>query len=148
MTAAVVGPLRPEQAGEAVTVQYAAYLAEARRYGTTEIPPLRETSAELADDLRRPGVLGFGAWLGARLVGSVRLRPGADGAVELARFAVAPDVQGCGVGTLLMTTAHDALRPGARTCLITGASSEENLRLYRRAGYVEVGHEVDAVGVP
>lgn len=39
-TPALVDRLGPAHAGEALTVQYAAYLSEGRRYGTTEIPPL------------------------------------------------------------------------------------------------------------
>ena len=147
----VVAPLRVADAGEALTVQYAAYLAEARRYGTTEIPPLRETVAQLAVDLERPDVRGFAAWAGSRLVGSVRLRgerigTGA-GCAELARFSVAPDVQGHGIGRALMERAHAELAPGDVTWLVTGARSEENLRLYRRAGYEETGRLVDSVGV-
>ena len=64
----VVGTLRPEHAGEALTVQYAAYLSEGRRYGTTEIPPLVETVDELAADLRRPDVVGLAAACGAVLI--------------------------------------------------------------------------------
>ena len=41
--------LGPEQAGEVLTLQRAAFLAEARLYGTTEIPPLIES----LDDVRR-----------------------------------------------------------------------------------------------
>ena len=63
----LVAELAAGDAGEALTVQYAAYLAEARRYGTTEIPPLRETVAELAADLGRPEVRGFGACAGHRV---------------------------------------------------------------------------------
>jgi len=142
-----VTALTVADAGEALTVQYAAYLAEARRYGTTEIPPLRETVSELAADLGRPDVLGFAARIGPRLVGSVRLR-GLDGdPVEFARYSVAPDLQGHGVGTALMAAAHAALPAGKRAWLVTGVQSEANLRLYRRAGYVGFAHLVDSAGV-
>ena len=140
-----LGSLSAADAGEALTVQYAAYLTEARRYRTTEIPPLRETLAELAADLERPDVRGFGAWLGTRLVGAVRLR--GRGVVELARFVVAPDVQGHGVGTALLERAHAALAPGETTWLVTGSRSEDNLRLYQRVGYVERGRVLDDAGV-
>ena len=151
----VVAELGAADAGEALTVQYAAYLSEARRYGTTEIPPLRETVTGLAADLGRPDVRGFGAWAGQRLIGSVRLR-GCDtgggigtgaGCVELARYSVAPDAQGHGVGRALMERAHAELADGDVTWLVTGARSDENLRLYRRAGYEETGRLVDSAGV-
>lgn len=150
---AVVGNLGVEHAGEALTVQYAAYLSEARRYGTTEIPPLRETAVDLAADLVRDDVRGFGVWIGPRLVGSVRLRglPGAGGnreaPVEFARFSVAPDVRGHGLGAALADAAHAALAPGTTTWLVTGTRSTENLGLYRRRGYRETARTVDAAGV-
>lgn len=147
----VVAVLDAVDAGEALTVQYAAYLSEARRYGTTEIPPLRETVAELAADLGCPEVRGFGAWVGERLIGSVRLRGervgSGSGCAELARFSVAPDAQGHGIGRALLERAHAELAAGDVTWLVTGARSDENLRLYRRAGYEETGRLVDGAGV-
>ncbi|HEY2223640.1 GNAT family N-acetyltransferase [Actinomycetospora sp.] len=144
----VVGPLRPEHAGEALTVQYAAYLSEGRRNGTTDIPPLVETRDELAADLHRRDVAGFGAWVGPRLVGSVRLRGvGGEGPVAFVRYSVAPDVQGQGIGAVLIDAAHAALPGGTRSWLVTGVDSAENLALYARRGYVESGRELDSAGV-
>jgi ribosomal protein S18 acetylase RimI-like enzyme len=151
MLPGTVAALTPHHAGEALTVQYAAYLTEARRYGTTEIPPLCETVSELAADLERDDVLGLGVWVGTRLVGSVRLRGAGVGSgrgrAELARFSVAPDAQGHGLGRALMARAHARLAVGDVTWLVVGGRSAENLRLYRRAGYVDVGHLVDGAGV-
>ena len=147
----VVAQLDAADAGEALTVQYAAYLSEARRYGTTEIPPLRETVAALAADLQHPDLRGFGAWTGDRLIGSVRLRGEGIGSgtacVEVARLSVAPDAQGHGIGRALLERAHAELAPGDVTWLVTGARSEENLRIYRRAGYEETGRLVDGAGI-
>lgn len=142
-----VSTLRPEHAGEALTVQYAAYLSEGRRYATTEIPPLVEDVAALAADLQRPDTAGFGAWMGPRLVGSVRLRRTDEPLVELTRFSVAPDVQGHGVGGALLAAAHAVLRPGVRTWLVTGTRSVENHGMYTARGYREVGRTVDGAGV-
>jgi GNAT superfamily N-acetyltransferase len=147
----VVAVLDAADAGEALTVQCAAYLSEARRYGTTEIPPLRETVAELAADLGRPDVRGFAAWTGERLTGSIRLRGErigtGSGCAELARFSVAPDAQGHGIGRALLARAHAELAAGEVTWLVAGARSDENLRLYRHAGYEETGRLVDSAGV-
>jgi GNAT superfamily N-acetyltransferase len=147
-TPALVDRLGPAHAGEALTVQYAAYLSEGRRYGTTEIPPLVESLEELAADLARDDTRGFAAWIGPRLVGSVRLRRiEGPGPVEFTRYSVAPDVQGHGVGTALIDAAHATLAPGTVTVLVTGVRSTANLGLYGRRGYVETGREVDAAGV-
>jgi ribosomal protein S18 acetylase RimI-like enzyme len=148
VAAPVIAPLRPEEAGEALTVQYAAYLAEGRRYGTTDIPPLVETADEVVADLRRPDVVGFAARLGPRLVGSARLRGvSGPGPVAFVRVSVAPDVQGRGIGAALIDAAHAGLPAGTTSWLVTGVDSAENLALYRRRGYVERGRERDAAGV-
>ena len=58
-------------------MQLAAYVREAQRYAAPDIPPLRETLAQLRADLERadaPDLVARAAWLGPRLVGSVRGR--------------------------------------------------------------------------
>jgi ribosomal protein S18 acetylase RimI-like enzyme len=141
-----IGPLTVEHAGEALTVQRAAYVSEAQHYHAPHIPPLRETVDELRADLVS-GVLAFGAWLGHRLVGSVRGRVDGD-RMEVARFAVAPDLQGKGIGRTLLAAVETAAPRLIRTFwLVTGESSEANLHLYRQAGYVIVGKRTDPVGV-
>ena len=103
--------------------------------------------AGLAADLLRPGVAGFGAWIGPRLVGCVRLRPSDDRSVELGRYCVAPDAQGHGIGRTLMEAALLAAPAGVRLWLITGSRSEGNVRLYRAAGFVETDRFVDDLGI-
>jgi hypothetical protein len=46
-----------------------------------------------------------------------------------------------------MERAHAELAAGDVTWLVAGARSEQNLRLYRRAGYAEAGRLVDSAGV-
>lgn len=141
-----IGRLTAEHAGEALTVQRAAYVTEAQQYDAPRIPPLTETVDELRADLAS-GVLAFGAWLGARLAGSVRGRVAGD-RMEVARFSVAPDLQGNGVGSALLSAVEAAApRAVAVFWLVTGSVSEANLRLYRRTGYAVVGESTDAVGV-
>jgi GNAT superfamily N-acetyltransferase len=141
-----IGPLGPAYAGEALTVQLAAYADVARRYGAPELPPLTETLDALCADLES-GIPAFGAWLGPRLVGSVRGRP--DRArMEVSRLSVAPDVRRRGVGRLLLAAVEAAAPPAVRVLwLVTGAASDDSLTLYRRAGYAVVGDSVDAAGV-
>jgi GNAT superfamily N-acetyltransferase len=142
-----IGALGPEHAGEVLTVQRAAYLAEARRYRAFDLPPLTETLAEVCAELASPEVPAIGAWLGARLVGSVRGRPDGE-RMEIARLSVAPDVQGTGVGRALLTEIARAAPQRIRTLwLFTGAESVDNLRMYARAGYRVVREGTDAVGV-
>ena len=141
-----IEPLTAAHAGEALTVQRAAYVTEAQHYDAPGIPPLTETLDELRADLAS-GVLAFGAWTGPRLAGSVRGRVDGD-RMEVARFSVAPDLQGQGIGRALLAAVEAAAPAHIRTFwLITGAESEGNLRLYRTAGYEIVANTTDAVGV-
>ncbi len=142
-----IGPLGPEHAGEVLTVQRAAYVTEAQRYGSPELPPLRESLDTLRADLAS-GRPALGAWLRDRLVGSVRGRPDGE-RMEVSRLAVAPDLRRLGIGARLLAAVEAVAPPGIRTLwLVTGAESDGSLALYRCAGYGEVGHDTDAAGVP
>ena len=145
---ALIGPVHPEDAGELLTVQRAAYVAEAQLNGVLDLPPLRETAEEIAADLASSTVLSFGAWLGTRLIGSVRGRPDGD-RMEISRLSVAPDQQGRGVGRALLAQVTAATPPTVRTLwLVTGTKSAANVRMYTRAGFAQVDERTDALGVP
>jgi tRNA (guanine37-N1)-methyltransferase len=76
-----------------------------------------------------------------RLVGAARARSEEED-WEVGRLMVAPDLQGQGLGRLLLEAVESAAPPGARSCvLFTGAGSTDNLRLYKRAGYRLRGEE-------
>lgn len=139
MTSVDIGPLAAEHAGEVLTLQRAAYVAEARRYRDPELPPLTQTLDELFDELRSSSVIGLGAWLDGRLVGSVRVR--LDGAVgHLGRLVVVPDLQGQGIGTALLRAAEEALPSEVTEIrLFTGSRSDPTIRLYESFGYVRQG---------
>jgi ribosomal protein S18 acetylase RimI-like enzyme len=135
----VIRPARPEQAGEILTVQRAAYLSEAQRYGDPFLPPLTQTLAEVVDDVRAGRRLV--ALLEPRVVGSVRGEQ--RGAVlHVGRLAVAPDQQGRGIGRRLLTAVEAlAEAPTTTYALFTGADSQDNVRLYENLGYHRVRHE-------
>ncbi|HEX7305400.1 GNAT family N-acetyltransferase [Lentzea sp.] len=141
-----IGPIGESHAGEVLTIQRAAYLAEARRYGAWDLPPLVETLREVRAHLG-DGTPALGAFDGTRLVGSVRSRVDGD-RMEVARLAVAPDVQGGGVGRKLLHMISAKAPEGvAVVWLFTGAESEDNLRFYESAGFVRVSEHLDAVGI-
>jgi len=132
----VITPAGHRDAGELLTLQRAAFVGEARLYGDLELPPLTET----LDQVRSALTEGYAvkATVGSRIVGSARAR--VEGPVaHLARFAVAPDQQGLGIGTRLIT-ALEAAAPAevTRFALFTGERSERNLALYERLGYHRV----------
>lgn len=128
-----IAPLTPEDAGEVLTLQRAAFVSEALIYGSADMPPLTQTLAEVEAELRSGH--GLGARADGRLVGAIRFVE-SDGMLLIGRIAIAPDTQGEGIGGALLdaaersSTAHTAE-------LFTGSLSEANIRLYERNGYSE-----------
>lgn len=139
-----IGPARAADAGEVLTVQRAAFVAEALAYGAA-IPPVRETVADLDAAITAGRVLV--ARDGTRVVGAVRVT-GRGGEAEIGRLAVAPDRQGEGLGGRLLAAAEAHAGPVERYVLFAGHRSERNLGLYRRRGYAETHRTLDPVGVP
>lgn len=137
--------LTVDDAGQVLTIQRAAFLSEARVYGTTEIPPLVES----LDDIRREieTTHSLGAFAGSRLVGAIRLS--IDGAVGwISRVAVAPDQQGQGITSgLIRTLERDAPDGMTEFRLVAGAKSQQNLSMYERRGYREFDRMIDSLGI-
>jgi predicted GNAT family N-acyltransferase len=106
-------------AGELLTLRRAAFVTEAQIY------------ADLADEQ----VITLGAWAGHRLVGSIRVLLEGTKAT-LGRLAVAPDLQGKGVGTQLLLAILPLLPDDiSEVWVFTGRDSVQNLALYAKHGY-------------
>lgn len=131
-----IRPIERDDAGETLTLQRAAFVQEAQIYGGTDMPALTQTLVELETELADN--LGCVAHLGARMVGVVRARRDAD-LLLIGRLAIAPDIQGEGVGSALLAAVERRGREVGCTSaeLFTGSLSEANLRLYEREGYAE-----------
>lgn len=128
----------PEDAGEILTVQRAAYVGEAQLYGDPFIPPLVESIAQVRKAVETAVVLV--ARDGTRIVGAVRGRMSGTTCL-VGRLVVAPDRQGAGIGGSLLAALHDEAATALAFDLFTGHLSEGNLRLYRRHGYRETRRE-------
>lgn len=129
----VIAPISDADAGEVLTVQRAAFVSEAAIYGSADMPPLTQTLSELESELRSES--GFTARIGGRLVGAIRYVEDGD-LLLIGRIAIAPDVQGEGIGRRLLDAAEKA--SGAEFAeLFTGSLSEANIRLYTSCGYEE-----------
>lgn len=129
-----IRPITPDDAGEVLTVQRAAFASEALIYGDPDMPPLTQTLEELRAELVEN--LGCVAVADHRIVGAVRARRD-GGLLLIGRLAIAPDQQGEGLGTLLLGAVEERGREaGASEAeLFTGGLSEANQRLYEREGY-------------
>ena len=116
-----------DEAGELLTVRRAAFVSEAQQYRDPFIPPLTQTLDELRADLQRTDVVTLGAWLGPRLVGSIRVE--VEGArATLGRLAVVPDLQGKGIGTQLLLAIPPYLPPEtSEVWVFTARDSVHNL---------------------
>ena len=127
----VLSPIQPSDAGEVLTIQRAAFVSEALIYGSAEMPPLVQTLEELEAELRVAD--GWVARIGPRIVGAIRTRE-SNGVLLIGRIVIAPDVQGSGVGGMLLAAAEEH-SGAAEAELFTGSLSEANIRLYERFGY-------------
>jgi ribosomal protein S18 acetylase RimI-like enzyme len=126
-------------AGEILTLQRAAYVSEAQLHGDPFLPPLVESLEQVRKMIA--GSLVLKATIGTRVAGSVRARIN-DRTCLIGRLAVAPDLQGKGIGHALMVALEEEAAGLADACvLFTGHLSEANLRLYRRLGYGETHRE-------
>ncbi|MBX6382651.1 MAG: GNAT family N-acetyltransferase [Microbispora sp.] len=128
----------PRDAGEILTLQRAAYVTEAQLYGDPFIAPLVESLDQVRTAIETAVVLK--ATDGGRLVGAIRGQL-AGSTCLVGRLVVAPDRQGQGIGTALLTAIHDAVPEATAFDLFTGHLSEGNLRLCRRLGYRETQRE-------
>ncbi|RFS85238.1 GNAT family N-acetyltransferase [Actinomadura spongiicola] len=130
----------PQDAGELLTVQRAAYVTEAQLYGDPFLPPLVESVEQLRKALAGDAVV-LKAVLDGRVVGAVRAQF-SDHTCLIGRLVVVPDLQGRGIGGRLLAALEAAVGGRADACvLFTGHLSETNLRLYRRLGYTETHRE-------
>ena len=130
-------PATRADAAELLTLQRACWVQEAiANDDVAGIPALHES----LDDV----VAWLGTWTtyvvrvpsdGGRLVGAVRGRLEGD-AWDIGRIMVAPDLQGRGLGRLLLEHVQQVAPPAATSyVLFTGARSTDNIRMYKKAGF-------------
>ena len=129
--------VEPADAGELFTLQRACWVQELQANPGVRIPALEESFEDLQRWVGTDTVLVVRS--AGRLVGAVRasLHDRPEGPVwDIGRLMVAPDLQGRGLGRLLLERI-EALAPEAATGfeLFTGAGSRRNLRMYQKAGY-------------
>jgi len=121
-------------APELMVLTRACWVGEIARYGMFGAG--EESVEQVADDLTR-----WQTWVfrsGGRLVASVRgrLDPQDPATWQIGRLMVAPDLQHRGIGRELLAFAEAQAPAGATAYwLNTGAGSDRNLRIYRKAGY-------------
>jgi tRNA (guanine37-N1)-methyltransferase len=131
-------PAQPGDAGELLTLQRACWLQEALANDSlTDIPAIHESLEEVQQWMAR-----WSTWVvrsEGRLVGAVRGRledTPVGPAWDIGRIMVAPDLQGRGLGRLLLEHIQAVAAPEATSyVLFTGARSTDNIRMYKKAGF-------------
>ncbi len=129
--------VQPSDAGELLTLQRACFVQEQQANPELEVDALTETLDEVRAWTAEGTV--FVARSEGRLVGAVRGRLHGT-AWEIGRLMVAPDLQGRGLGRMLLGCVEQAA-PAAATSyeLVTGAASTRTLKMSKKAGYRQVG---------
>ena len=120
----------PAVAAELLDLQRRAYRVEAELIGSDEIPPLRETLAEL----QACGETFLVARLEDELAGAVSWR-NENGTIDLHRLVVDPGHFRTGIGVALVRAALASDPVAQRAIVQTGASNEPAIALYRREGF-------------
>lgn len=139
--------LRGDDLGELLTLQRAAFVSDAQRYGTPFLPSLTQTLEQLRKDVSDSNRWFLAAKHGARLVGAVRAAR-AGRIIHISRLMTAPDLEGRGIASLLLDAIEAASAENADEFeLTTGAKSTVNIGMYRRRGYRVTGESIDNGGI-
>jgi len=118
-------------AEEILQLQKTAYLIEAERYHDYTIHPLRQTLAEIKEQVKTMIVLK--AVSDGNIVGTVRAYKESE-TCYVGKLAVLPEKQNQGIGTALMQAIEKYFRP-KRFELFVGSKSDNNINLYQKLGY-------------
>ncbi len=134
----------PADAGELLTLMRACWVQEQHANPGVFIPPLHEDLADVQAWMQEWTTLVLR--VGGRLVGGARGRREGD-QWDVGRVMAAPDLQGRGLGRFMLAAIEEAA-PADVTgyVLFTGAKSERNIRMYKKAGYSLRGPEPTAPG--
>ena len=117
---------------EILDLQYLAYQSEAALFGTKDIPPLKETLAEVTEEFKKGPILKMTSEDG-RIIGSVRSYA-KDKTAYIGKLMVHPDFRGKGYGSKLLREI-ERYYADKRYELFTSTKSVDNIRLYEKLGY-------------
>ena len=119
-------------------LQYLAYQSEADLFGTRDIPPLKQTLAEVISEYNHGIILKL-VDDSNTIVGSVRANED-NGTVYIGKLMIYPNYRCKGYGSRLLNEI-EACFPEKRYELFTSTRSKDNIRLYQKMGYKEFKQE-------
>ena len=117
---------------EILQLQYLAYQSETDLFGSKDIPPLKQTLDEVAEEFNS-GVILKMVNENNTIIGSVRAQE-RDGTVYIGKLMVHPEYRHKGYGTMLLSEIEKCY-PDMRYELFTSTRSIDNIRLYQKLGY-------------
>lgn len=117
---------------EILDLQYLAYQSEARLFDNEDIPPLKQTLADVENEYQR-GIILKAIDDDETIIGSVRAFCDNE-TVYIGKLMVHPSIQGQGIGTQLLLEMEKQY-PKQRYELFTSTRSEKNIALYKKLGY-------------
>lgn len=118
-------------AAEVLQLQRASYKIEAEYIGTDEIPPLKETFAQL----QSCGETFIGCYLHGRLAGAVSYKREQE-TIDIHRVMIHPDFFRRGIAASLITYIEKTVETEATDIIVsTGAANLPAVRLYEKLGF-------------
>jgi ribosomal protein S18 acetylase RimI-like enzyme len=135
-------PRNGRVARDILALQRRAYRLEADLIGFDEIPPLRETLAELQSCEESF----LGAYAEGQLAGIVSWKREGD-TLDIHRLAVDPSALRRGLGRTLVRAAERSEPDVSRAIVQTGAANAPARALYRDEGFAEIGEREVAPGL-
>ena len=127
-----------EDLSEILDLQYLAYQSEARLFDNEDIPPLKQTLADVENEYQR-GIILKALDEDKTIIGSVRAFCDNE-TVYIGKLMVHPSKQGRGIGTQLLLEMEKQY-PKQRCELFTSTRSEKNIALYKKLGYKIFGEK-------
>ncbi len=115
-----------------LNLQYLAYQSEAKLFQDPDIPPLKQTLAEVESEYEN-GIILKAVDETDIIIGSVRAHFD-KGTVFIGKLMVHPEKQRQGIGTQLLLAIENEY-PKQRYELFTSSKSKKNIELYERLGY-------------
>ena len=116
---------------EILQLQYLSYQSEAALFGRRDIPPLKQTPDDLADEYNTGVILKM--INNDTIIGSVRAKE-FEGTVYIGKLMVHPNYRHNGYGTRLIKEIEKYFH-NKRYELFTSTRSKDNIRLYQSLGY-------------
>jgi len=134
----------PADAAELLTLQRACWVQEQQANPGAEIPAHQEDLADVQAWLQEWTTLTLRS--AGRLIGAARAHQVGE-AWDIGRIMVAPDLQGRGIGRMLLAAIEQAAPDDVlEFMLFTGAGSVRNIRMYKKAGYRLLGSDPEVAG--